>query len=174
MPIHFDDRDVVSEVAGLGSALIVPCNMCPAVTVALRENKPFMQIHRSLMKSPPFEKYLRKMQVRLEEQGVRTDIFRNNLYHQWFLCMWTAARQKKLRKCSEQYDALIVLGCDSATVTVRDAIKSNNCKVVEGMKMAGIMNAKLNFHLPGNISFKDCKIITIPDQDIREMMGSGL
>jgi len=34
MPIHFDDLDVVSEVAGLSSALIVPCNMCPAATVA--------------------------------------------------------------------------------------------------------------------------------------------
>ncbi len=30
MPIHFNDLDVVSEVAGLSSALIVPCNMCPA------------------------------------------------------------------------------------------------------------------------------------------------
>jgi hypothetical protein len=37
MPIHLDDLDVVSEVAGLSSALIVPCNMCPAVTVAVRE-----------------------------------------------------------------------------------------------------------------------------------------
>ena len=34
MPIHFNDLDVVSEVSGLSSALIVPCYMCPAVTVA--------------------------------------------------------------------------------------------------------------------------------------------
>jgi len=38
MPIHFNDLDVVSEVAGLSSALIVPCNMCPAVTVAEKRN----------------------------------------------------------------------------------------------------------------------------------------
>jgi len=37
MPIHFNDLDVISEVAGLSSVLIVPCNMCPAVTVAVRE-----------------------------------------------------------------------------------------------------------------------------------------
>ncbi len=174
MPIHFDDRDVVSEVAGLRSALIVPCIMCPAVTVALRENQPFMQLHRSLVKSPPLEKYLRDLQIRLEEKGVKADIFRNNLYHQWFMCMWTTARQKKLRKCAEHYDALIVLGCDSATVTAHDAIESNNCKVFEGMKMTGIMNAKLNFHLPGNISFKDCKIVPMPGQDKEEKRGSDL
>ena len=43
MPLHFKDLDVVAEVKGLSSALIVPCYMCPAVTVAIRENKPFMQ-----------------------------------------------------------------------------------------------------------------------------------
>lgn len=37
MPIHFDDLDVVSKVAELSSALIVPCNMCPAVTMSVRE-----------------------------------------------------------------------------------------------------------------------------------------
>jgi len=165
MPIHFDDLDVVSEIAGLRSALIVPCNMCPAVTVALRENKPFMQLHRSFLKSAPFEKYIRDLQARLEEEGVETDVFRSKLYHQWFMCMWTEARQKKLRRCAEKYDAVIVLGCDSATVTVRDAVESTNCKVVEGMKVTGIMNAKLRFHLPGTISFGDCKIVPIARQE---------
>ena len=37
MPIYLNDLDAVSKVAGLGSALIVPCNMCPAVTVSVRE-----------------------------------------------------------------------------------------------------------------------------------------
>ena len=39
MPIHFNDIDIISEIAGLSSALIVPCYMCPAVIVAVRENK---------------------------------------------------------------------------------------------------------------------------------------
>lgn len=174
MPIHFDDRDVVPEVAGLSSALIVPCNMCPAVTVALRKNRPFMQLHRSLLRSKPFEKYIQDLQIRLGEEGVKTEIFRNNLYHQWFMCMWTAARHEKLRKCSTQYDAVIVLGCESATVTALDAVGSNNCKVVEGMRTTGIMNAKLTFHLPGNLSFKDCKVVPIPGQGKEKKRSSDL
>ena len=51
MPIHFNDLDVVSEVAGLNSALIVPCNMCPAVTVAVREMKPLIQFFRKFLKN---------------------------------------------------------------------------------------------------------------------------
>ena len=66
MPIHFDDLDVVSEAAGLNSALIVPCNMCPAVTVAVRERKPFMQLFRSFLKSVPFEQYLTALRSRLK------------------------------------------------------------------------------------------------------------
>jgi hypothetical protein len=161
MPIHLNDLDVVSEVEGLSSALIVPCNMCPAVTVAVRKKKPFMQFFRSFLKSAPFEQYIRALQSRLREKGVSTKVFRSNLYHQWFLCMWTSGRQRKLRKYAKQHDAVIVLGCDSATETVRDSVKSTNCKVIEGMQVAGIMNAKLRFHLPFNISFEDCKIIPI-------------
>jgi hypothetical protein len=41
MPIHLDDLDVVSQVAGMNSVLIVPCNLCPAVTVAVREKNHF-------------------------------------------------------------------------------------------------------------------------------------
>lgn len=152
MPIHFSDLDVFSEVAGLSSALIVPCNMCPAATVAVREKKPFMQFFKSFLKSAPFEKYIRVLQAQLREKGVNTKVFRSNLYHQWFMCMWTSSRRKKLQKYAKQYEAMIVLGCDSASETVRDSVKSNSCKVIEGMEVAGIMNAKLRFHLPCNVS----------------------
>ena len=77
------------------------------------------------------------------------------------MCMWTSGKRKKLQKHAEKYEAVIVLGCDSATETVRDVVKSTDCKVIEGMKVTGIMNAKLSFHLPSNISFEDCKIVPI-------------
>lgn len=98
MPIHFNDLDVVSEITGLNSALIVPCNMCPAVAVAVRERKPFMQFFRSFLKSAPFLQYVRALQSRLSEKGVKTKVFKSSLYHQWFLCMWTSGQRKKLAK----------------------------------------------------------------------------
>ena len=67
MPIHFNDLDVVSEVAGLSSALIVPCYMCPAVTIAVREKEPFIQFFRHFLKSAPFEQYLTTLQSRLKK-----------------------------------------------------------------------------------------------------------
>lgn len=171
MPIHFSDLDVVSEVAGLSSALIVPCNMCPAVTVAEREKKPFIELFKSFLKSTPFEQYLRAMQSLLIEIGVNTEVFKSYIPHQWFMCMWTSGKRRKLQKCAKKYDAVIVLGCESATETVYDAVKSSDCKVIEGMETAGIMNAQLRFHLPGNVSFENCKIVTISQQKKEENMS---
>jgi len=171
MPIHFNDLDVVSEVAGLSSALIVPCYMCPAVTVAVREKKPFIELFRNFLKSAPFEQYMSALQSRLRENGVNTKVFKSIPSHQWFMCMWTSGKRKKLQKCAEQYDAVIVLGCESATETVRDVVKSDDCKVIEGMEVTGIMNAELRFHLTGNVSFENCKTVPISQQKNKEDMS---
>ncbi|MAE60812.1 MAG: hypothetical protein CMJ49_05575 [Planctomycetaceae bacterium] len=161
MPIQLNDVDVIPEVAGLTSALIVPCNMCPAVTVAARQQKPFMRLLRSCLKSIPFDQHIKGLQSRLQEKGLTTSVFRSRLYHHWFLCMWTNRKRKKLRKRAKQVDAVIVLGCDSATETVRDAVDSTDTKVIQGMEIVGMMNAKLTFHWPCSISFEDGKVIPI-------------
>ena len=161
MPLHFNDRNINSEVTEVSSVLIVPCNMCPAVTVAVREDKPFLQVFKHFLKSAPFEDYLSSLQSQLRNLGVHTKVFRSTLYHQWFMCMWTSKKRKKLERSAKQFDAVLVLGCESAVESVRNAVKSSQCKVIEGMKVTGIMNAQLSFHWPGDISFKNCKTIPI-------------
>lgn len=161
MPIHLDDLDVVSEIQGLKSALIIPCYMCPAVSVAVREKKDFIQLFRHFLSSAPFSRYIKDLQTILKENGVRSSVFKSNFLHQWFLCMWTFSRRKKLAEQIAQYDAVIVLGCDSATETVRDLIHTSDCKVIRGMNAVGFMNAKMRLHWPCNVSFDDCKIIPL-------------
>ena len=135
--------------------------MCPAVTVSVREKKPFIQLFKSFLKSAPYEEYITTLQSRLQESGVKTKVFKSAPSHEWFMCMWTSGKRKKLQKYAEKYDAVIVLGCDSAAETVREALKSTDCKLIEGMEVAGIMNAKIRFHLPGNVSFENCKLVPI-------------
>lgn len=81
MPIHFNDRDVISEVEGLSSALIVPCYMCPAVTVSVREKKPFIKLFKNFLKSAPYEEYITTLQARLQEHGVKTKVFKSAPSH---------------------------------------------------------------------------------------------
>lgn len=161
MPIHFHDVDITAEISDLESALIVPCIMCPAVTVAIREQKPLMRFFRSPFKSAPFERYLEALQERLTEHGVKSEVFKSRLYQNWFLCMWSERRRKKLYERAKDHEAVIVLGCASAAETVRDAIGSSGCTVIEGMKVSGLTNAKLKFGFPDKVSFDGMKIVPI-------------
>ena len=164
MPIHLDDLDVVSEVEGVDSALIVACNMCAGASLAMKENKPFIQFFRSLLKSPPLERHIRKLKAQLSEKGVRASKFKGGVIQQFFLCLWTSRQRNKFHEQAKEYDAVVVLGCDSAIDTVRESIRGTDCSVIKGMEVAGIMNTKANFRLPCNISLEDSKIVPICDR----------
>lgn len=162
MPIHFHDVDIEPEISGIRSALVVPCIMCPAVTVAIRERKPLMRFFRSPFKSAPFEQYLESLQAQLAANGVASDVFTSRLYPHWFLCMWSATRRKKLQARAKDYEAVIVLGCDSAVETIKDAVEGSGCRVIEAMEVGGLTNAKLKFAPPDKVSFEDVKIVPMP------------
>ncbi len=59
MPIYLKEVDVVSEVAKFQSALIVICRFCPAASLAVRNDKPFIEFFRRL----PFNISLEKFNV---------------------------------------------------------------------------------------------------------------
>ena len=165
MPIHLNDVNVVSKLTRQCSTLIIPCYMCPAVSVAVKENKPFLQLFSHFLKSPPFERYIVSLQSHLKENDVSSSVFKSPFVHQWFLCMWSSGRREKLKRQLELYDYVIVLGCDSATETVRELTPEDDDKVIQGMEVTGFMNAKIRFHLPGDVSFEDCKVITLSQQN---------
>jgi hypothetical protein len=172
MPIHFKDVDLTSEVSGLKSALIVPCIMCPAVTVAIRDRQPLMKLFRSLFKSAPLELYIKDLQTRLRAQGIKSDVFKSRLYNHWFLCMWSSGRRAKLQRRARNYEAIIVLGCDSASKTVIDAVGANGCKVIQAMEVGGLTNAKLNVRFPANITLENVQIVPLPQQAMGERPGN--
>lgn len=161
MPLVMNDMDITPKLTGLRSVLIVPCNMCPAVSVAIREKKPFMQLGKGLFRSAPFHQYLQALQSRLQEKGIKAKVFKSRLYHNWFMCMWTAHQRNRLKRVARQFDAVIVLGCASATEIVLQLVKLIDCKVIEGMEVVGITNAQLRFKFPATISFADCKVIPL-------------
>lgn len=166
MPLHLTDRDVIPEVAGSSSALIVSCKMCPAMNVAAREGRPFIELFKGGLTSRPLAEHIRSLQSRLGESGVSTEVFKSSVPYQWFLCMWPSGVRNRLKECLAQHDSVIVLGCDTAFETVRGAVGSTDCRLIEGMAVAGFMNAKLRFRLPGTVSLEDCK--TIPMSQPRE------
>ncbi len=151
MPFYLKDRDISSDIAAVHSVLIVPCRFCPAASLAVREEKPYLEPFRWFLRTPSYESYIQLLKSRLESQGIRTGVFDSKLPHQFVLCMWTSGRRKDLARYAVGYDALVVLGCDAAVETARSCTRSTHCRVIPGMEAEGIMNVIPNFQFPFNI-----------------------
>ena len=151
MPFYLDEKDVAPEVAGSESVLIVPCRFCPAASMAVKCNEAYIEFPRRSLKTAPYERLIKAMKSSFERLGIRTDVFRSRALHQFVLCMWSSRRRKELMEHAEKYEALVVMGCEAAVETVRDAVKSTGCHVIQGMKTRGIMSIQPRFSLPCNI-----------------------
>ncbi len=151
MPFYLKDRDISSDMAGVRSALVVPCRFCPAASLAVRERKPYIELFRKFLRTPSYESYIQGLKSSLESQEIRTGVFDSKLPHQFVLCMWTSGRREDLARHAPGFDAIIVLGCDAAVETVRYSVRSNDCGVIPGMEAEGIMNVIPILQFPFNV-----------------------
>lgn len=152
MPFYLKASDILSEVAGLRSVLIVPCGFCPAASLAVRENKPYIEPLRNFLKTEPYDVYIQALRQRLEEIGIKTDVFEIHLPHHYVACMWTSGRRQKLAERASAFDGVVVLGCDAAVDIVKNHMRSEDCRVVQGMESEGIMNVVPAVRFPFTIS----------------------
>ena len=153
MPFYLKEVDVVPEVAKFQSALIVICRFCPAASLAVRNQQPYLEFFRRFLKTESWEQHVNNVRSRLEKEGVKTSVFKGNLLN-FIICMWTSGQRKKLLKRASEYEAVVVMGCEGAYESVCDIIKSTDCQVFLGMESEGVLNAIPKFHLPFNISLE--------------------
>jgi hypothetical protein len=157
MPTYLKDVDVVPEVAKFQSALIVLCRFCPAASLAVRNDKPYIEFFRRLLKTQPYEELIDNMQSRLKKEGLKTSVFKGNLLN-YLICLWTSGGRKKFVKHASQFNAVIVMGCESAYESVQEMLEWTNCQVFPGMESEGVLNAIPKVHLPFNISLEKFKV----------------
>lgn len=162
MPVYLDETDVISQTAGFKSVLIVPCRFCPAATMAVKTDEPYIEFFRRLLTTASYARFIDEMKQSLENRGIKTGVFESKLIHQFVLCMWTPMRRKNLREVARNYEAVVVLGCDAAIQTVRDALEPSHCKVIQGMIPRGIMGVKPSLSFPGNLRLELESITPMP------------
>lgn len=157
MPFYLKEMDVVPEVAKFNSALIVLCRFCPAASMAVRKQQPYIELFRRFINTESFEQLISDMQSRLEKEGVKTDVFKGNLLPMplnFIICMWTAEQRQKLLRQAAQYEAVMVMGCESVYNTICDMLASTDCQVFQGMESEGVFDVVPRFNLPFNISLE--------------------
>ena len=153
MPVYLGTLNIYAELSRFKSVLIVPCRICPAISLAIHNRKPYIEFFRRFLRTGVFYEHIRSIRIHLEEEGIRTGVFESN-FPIPMVCMWSAGQRKRLLKSSGQYEAVAVLGCDSAAYTVKESLKSTGCKIIQAMRVAGIVSATPRFHFPLNISLE--------------------
>jgi hypothetical protein len=151
MPFILESNDVLPEVEGCRSVLIVPCRFCPAASKAVKSNAAYIEFPRRALKTAPYERQIAEMKSTFDERGITTEVFRSRLLHQFVLCMWTTRRRRSLRERAKKFEAVVVMGCEAAVATVRNTLESTNCRVISGMRAEGIMSIQPRFSLPGTV-----------------------
>lgn len=165
MPIYLKEVDIVPEVAKFQSALIVVCRFCPAASLAVANNQPFMEFFRRLLKTESYEQLINNMQSQLEKEGVKTGVFKGSILN-YLICMWTSGKRAELLRRASEYEAVVVMGCEAAYEGVKDMIKSTDCQVFRGMESEGVMNVIPKLQWPFNISLELFSVTQMQQQKV--------
>ena len=154
MPLHLEPLDVSGDLENVTSVLIVSCPVCPPVSLAIQKDSPFLEVFKSGLKTGAFEAHIKEIREPLEQRGVRTSVF--SMYAPIpTMCLWTQGQRRRLLKRARDFDAVLVLGCDSATHTVQQALKDTECQIVQAMHMTGITNATMKFRFPVTVTLEE-------------------
>jgi hypothetical protein len=157
MPFYLKEKEVVHEVKRFRSALIVLCRFCPAASLAVRKQQPYIEFFHRFINTESYEQHISNMQSRLESQGLKTGVFKGNLLPMplnFIICMWTSGQRQKFQRHASQYEAVVVMGCEPAYINVSDMLASTDCRVFHGMESEGIFDVVPKFHFPMNISLE--------------------
>ena len=173
MPLHLEPQDVTSDLEDFRSVLIVWCPICPPMSLAMEHDSPFIELFKSGFKTQAFEDYIESIRRPLEQRGVRTSAYA--LYVPTpMMCIWTKGQRSRLLKRAREYEAVLVLGCDSAAYTVQEILKGTDCQVIQGMKVVGGTNATLRVRFPLTISLDNHRVLKAgtPRQHMTDVSGS--
>ncbi len=164
MPIYLENRNVTSDLADCKSVLIVPCPICPAISLAVARKEPYIRFFRSLLVTPAYARAIKELQQQLTSVGVGSAVYPGKLPIP-LMCMWTQWQRSRLARQAGRHDGVVVLGCDSAARTAELSVADSGCRVVNGMRVTGIVSVTPRFHWSATITLntRSEKCVAWPD-----------
>jgi hypothetical protein len=113
----------------------------------MQKDLPWIEFFKHGLKTGALEDHMKEIINPLEERGVRTGVFTMRLPLP-MMCLWTKGQRKRLLRRAMDFDAVVVLGCDSAAFTAQQVLKNTDCQVITGMRTVGITNATVTHRFP--------------------------
>ncbi len=147
MPVNVTPRDVSADLAGFDSVLVASCPVCPPMCLAMQKKEPFIEFFKHGIKTSAFEDYIQSIRDALAERGVRTGVFSIHTPTP-MMCLWTKRQRERLLKRARDYEAVLILACDSGTESAVDALKDTDCQIIQSLEMSGVINATTSIRFP--------------------------
>ena len=150
MPVNLTPRDVSADLADFNSVLIVSCPVCPPMCLAMKKEEPFIEFFKHGFKTGAFEDYIQSIRDSLTQRGVETGVFSMHAPTP-MMCLWTKGQRERLLKRARDYEAVLILACDSGTESASDALKDTDCHIIQSLDMDGVINATTTIRFPMTI-----------------------
>jgi hypothetical protein len=167
MPINLEPTDVSGSLEDVSSVLIVYCPVCPQFSLAMQKDSPWIELFKTGLKTGALEDHIKEIRNPLEKRGVRTGVFTMRLPLPT-MCLWTKGQRKRLLKRAKNYEAVVILGCDSAAFTAQQVLRELDCRVITGMRTVGITNATVTHRFPLNFELHDKTRVQIGQDGARK------
>lgn len=169
MPLYLEPSDIDEKITKFSSVLIVPCRICPAMSLAVAENGPYIQFFTRFLTTPAYARTIAEMRAQMAAKGIQTGVYQSDLPVP-MICAWMAGQRRGLLKKARQFDAVVVMGCDSAVHTVQTVLDADTdadatpCPVIRGMQVKGIVSVTPKVTWPGHIhlEIKDKRCVSWP------------
>jgi len=149
MPLALKLENAGNRFDKYKSVLIVPCNVCPKMCLAAEQKCPLIDALGGPGKDC-FSGYIGNIRKTLSARGINTGVFHVPLRAP-MMCLWPMGLRNRLSRESKKFEAIAVIGCESAVATVAGAVDLPGDAIVQMTENRGIANFMMEMHLPFRI-----------------------
>ena len=147
MPLYMKPAPIDASIFSHESVLFVVCGVCPKMCMSVQQDRPYFSPGRLFGRKDFFDEYVAGLRKKFQDKGLRADVFKNKKLNS-MMCLWPQNQRDLLSKHSEIFQAVAVIGCQSAVFTVKDSLRSQNKKIYPMMQVEGIANFKTKMEFP--------------------------
>lgn len=147
MPILLKPLAPDGKFTGCSSVLFVACPVCPRMCLAVEKNEPYLSISQLFRKGDYFDEFIAERRKALEREGTVTATFKVPL-PSGMMCLWPEKLRRRLAEQVSSFDAVAVIGCQSAVRTVAEVTDQEKIRIITLMEEEGIANFKTKIRFP--------------------------
>ncbi len=143
MPLALELVPLGSQFAGKKAVLFVACPICPRMHIQHLAGEPLYSWGTALGKRDAFHRHMTSLVERARAAGATAAWHRTPALSA--ACLWTEADCERLRRKAQAFDAVGVVGCESAAATVARAAPGK--AIAQLARVTGIANFTLRARL---------------------------